>query len=45
MLTTFPLRFGWMVGIGGGVPSSENDIRLGDVVFSDPNESHGGVLQ
>ena len=26
------LRFGLMVGIGGGVPSEENDIRLGDVV-------------
>src|SRR5277367_919068 len=25
-------RFGLMVGIGGGVPSEENDIRLGDVV-------------
>jgi nucleoside phosphorylase len=44
-LSTFPLRFGLMVGIGGGVPSSENDIRLGDVVVSDPNESHGGVIQ
>ena len=28
------LRFGLMVGIGGGVPSKENDIRLGDVVHS-----------
>lgn len=28
----FPaLRFGLMVGIAGGVPSAENDIRLGDV--------------
>ncbi|KAN0087257.1 hypothetical protein V8E54_000945 [Elaphomyces granulatus] len=31
--TTFPsIRFGLMVGIGGGVPSMNNDIRLGDVV-------------
>ncbi|KAI9037125.1 uncharacterized protein KD926_000842 [Aspergillus affinis] len=33
MLPTFPsLRFGLMVGIGGGVPSETNDIRLGDIV-------------
>jgi hypothetical protein len=31
-LSTFTrLRFGLMVGIGGCVPSEENDIRLGDV--------------
>lgn len=30
MLTTYPnIRFGLMVGIGGGVPSKDNDIRLG----------------
>lgn len=30
---TFPsIRAGLMVGIGGGVPSKSNDIRLGDVV-------------
>lgn len=30
---TFPsLRWGLMVGIGGGIPSDNNDIRLGDVV-------------
>ena len=33
------LRFGLMVGIGGGVPSEENDIRLGDVVVSQPVDS------
>ncbi|KAL4934552.1 uncharacterized protein BDV17DRAFT_278716 [Aspergillus undulatus] len=34
MLPTFPsLRFGLMVGIGGGVPSKGGDIRLGDVVY------------
>lgn len=32
---TFPnVKFGLMVGIGGGVPSPKNDIRLGDVVVS-----------
>lgn len=34
-----------MVGIGGGVPSSEADIRRGDVVVSQPNGAHGGVFQ
>jgi nucleoside phosphorylase len=29
-------RFGLMVGIGGGVPSKEADIRLRDVVISKP---------
>jgi nucleoside phosphorylase len=38
------IRFGLMVGIGGGVPSVE-DIRLGDVVVSRPHHVHGGVVQ
>src|ERR1700722_14694043 len=46
MLSTFTsLRFGLMVGIGGGVPSQENDIRLGDVVVSQPTKTFGGVIQ
>ncbi|KAL9080312.1 MAG: hypothetical protein Q9157_000899 [Trypethelium eluteriae] len=39
------LRFGLMVGIGGGVPSAEVDIRLGDVVVGQPNSTFGGVVQ
>ncbi|KAK6005165.1 hypothetical protein QM012_007944 [Aureobasidium pullulans] len=39
------VRFGLMVGIGGGVPSEEHDIRLGDVVVSKPAGQHGGVVQ
>ena len=39
------IRFGLMVGIGGGVPSGEADIRLGDVVVSRPHQTHGGVVQ
>lgn len=39
------IRFGLMVGIGGGVPSTEADIRLGDVVVSQPCVEHGGVVQ
>jgi nucleoside phosphorylase len=38
-------RFGLMLGIGGGVPSEEADIRLGDVVVSKPHNTHGGVVQ
>ncbi|KAL5040781.1 hypothetical protein BDW71DRAFT_212780 [Aspergillus fruticulosus] len=46
MRLTFPrLQFGLMVGIGGGVPSKHNDIRLGDVVVSKPGGKHGGVIQ
>ncbi|KAJ5021737.1 hypothetical protein J3E73DRAFT_434813 [Bipolaris maydis] len=37
MKATFKgIRFGLMVGIGGGVPSAAADIRLGDVVVSQP---------
>jgi nucleoside phosphorylase len=46
MLQTFEgIRFGLIVGIGGGVPSEENDIRLGDVVVSKPTGQSGGVIQ
>jgi len=46
MRITFPsIRFGLMVGIGGGVPSTKNDIRLGDVVVSKPTGGFGGVVQ
>lgn len=39
------IRFGLMVGIGAGVPSNEADIRLGDVVVSQPQNGYGGVVQ
>jgi nucleoside phosphorylase len=39
------IRFGLIVGIGGGVPSAEADIRLGDVVVSQPHQTFGGVVQ
>lgn len=46
MRATFKgIRFGLMVGIGGGVPSAEADIRLGDVVVSQPHQTFGGVIQ
>jgi len=39
------IRFCLMVGIGGGVPSPQADIRLGDVVVSQPNGRSSGVVQ
>jgi len=46
MKATFKsVRFGLMVGIGGGVPSTDSDIRLGDVVISQPQKGYGGVIQ
>lgn len=48
MLRTFTgIRFGLMVGIGGGIPNLDRgwDIRLGDVVVSQPDGTHGGVVQ
>ncbi|KAN0087259.1 hypothetical protein V8E54_000947 [Elaphomyces granulatus] len=51
LLRSFPkVRFGLMVGVGGGAPSNPSDdpfkdIRLGDVVVSNPEGNCGGVLQ
>ncbi|KAJ5893859.1 hypothetical protein N7495_005550 [Penicillium taxi] len=46
LLSSFhSIRFGLMVGIGGGVPSSNADIRLGDIVVSQPKDTFGGVIQ
>lgn len=48
MRTTFPnLRFGLLVGIGGGVPVKTDNgmIRLGDVVVSKPAGEHSGAVQ
>jgi nucleoside phosphorylase len=43
MTSTFPsIKFGLMVGIGGGVPKS---VRLGDVVVSTPTDEFNGVVQ
>lgn len=39
------MRFILMVGIGGGVPGSKADIRLGDIVVSQPTATSGGVIQ
>ena len=45
MRRSFPINFGLIVGVGGGVPSKKDDIRLGDVVVSQPTRSYGGVVQ
>jgi nucleoside phosphorylase len=45
---TFPnVRYGLLVGIGGGVPvvTKKGMIRLGDVVVSEPVDGHSGVIQ
>jgi hypothetical protein len=44
LLRSFPrVRFGLMVGVGGGAPSSDprQDIRLGDVIVSNPEGNCG----
>ncbi|KAI6087798.1 purine and uridine phosphorylase [Hypoxylon rubiginosum] len=42
---TFPsIQWRVFVGIGGGVPTP-NDVRLGDVVVSMPDNEHGGLVQ
>lgn len=41
------IRIGFLVGIGGGIarPDLGQDIRLGDVVVSQPDGTTGGVVQ
>ncbi|KAM0562304.1 hypothetical protein ACHAPJ_001991 [Fusarium lateritium] len=41
------IRIGLLVGIGGGIPCQDlgHDIRLGDVVVSQPQGTSGGVVQ
>ncbi|KAF2633275.1 hypothetical protein BU25DRAFT_416519 [Macroventuria anomochaeta] len=44
MRATFKkIRFRLMVGIGDGVPSAEADVRLGDVVISQPHQRRLGA--
>ncbi|KAI5247576.1 Pfs, NACHT and ankyrin domain protein [Aureobasidium subglaciale] len=48
MRSTFPrLRFGLLVGIGGGVPvaTDAGPIRLGHIVVSKPAGEHSGAVQ
>ncbi|KAK6500361.1 hypothetical protein TWF481_010704 [Arthrobotrys musiformis] len=46
MQLSFPgIRFFLMVGVAGGVPGGDVDIRLGDVVVSVPEGLNPGVVQ
>ncbi|KAJ5152638.1 nucleoside phosphorylase domain-containing protein [Penicillium canariense] len=48
MRMTFPnLRYGLLVGIGGGVPIKTDNgmIQLGHIVVSKPTSTHSGVIQ
>ncbi|KAI0403025.1 hypothetical protein F4802DRAFT_608355 [Xylaria palmicola] len=43
MVNAFPsIKFGLMVGIGGGIPTK---VRLGDIVVSTPTPKYPGVVQ
>ncbi|KAH7222958.1 nucleoside phosphorylase domain-containing protein [Fusarium oxysporum] len=39
------LQYTLLVGVGGGIPSKEVDVRLGDVVVSVPSANSPGVIQ
>ncbi|KAK2783844.1 hypothetical protein FQN53_008905 [Emmonsiellopsis sp. PD_33] len=39
------IRFALLVGVAGGIPEEDNDIRLGDIVVSKPTGQSGGVIQ
>ncbi|KAJ4116142.1 hypothetical protein NW768_011114 [Fusarium equiseti] len=39
------LKYTLLVGVGGGMPSKETDVRLGDVVVSVPSPSSPAVVQ
>ncbi|KAK5788629.1 hypothetical protein VI817_009587 [Penicillium citrinum] len=46
MMITFPIiGFVLLVGTGGGIPSKSADIRLGDIVVSEPVNGHSAIIQ
>ncbi|KAJ9412649.1 hypothetical protein FOXG_17298 [Fusarium oxysporum f. sp. lycopersici 4287] len=46
MLHSFPnIRIGLLVGIAGGAPGPNQDIRLGDIIVSSRDGGKGGVFQ
>ncbi|KAF4504998.1 hypothetical protein G6O67_006997 [Ophiocordyceps sinensis] len=48
LLSSLPqIRIGLLVGVGGGIPrpGEGRDIRLGDIVVSQPDGATGGVVQ
>jgi nucleoside phosphorylase len=45
MRRSFPnIEYCLLVGIGSGVPSEKHDIRLGDIVVSEPKDGNSGVI-
>jgi hypothetical protein len=44
-LTFKGIQFALMVGIAGGVPSADHNIRLGHVAVRKPTRDFGGVIQ
>jgi len=38
------IRFGLIVGIRGGVPSKDANMRLGDIVVSQLEKGHSGMI-
>ncbi|KAH8703664.1 ankyrin repeat-containing domain protein [Talaromyces proteolyticus] len=46
MARSFPnMKCVLLVGIGAAIPNDEEEIRLGDVVISEPNNQYSGVVQ
>lgn len=48
LLSSLPqIRIGLLVGIGGAIarPDQDRDIRLGDIIVSQPDGTTGGVIQ
>ncbi|KAF3923680.1 hypothetical protein ABW20_dc0101109 [Dactylellina cionopaga] len=43
--TFLSIKWRFLIGTGGGVPSSRHDIRLGDVVVSMPYGQYGGIVE
>ncbi|KAG8630407.1 hypothetical protein KVT40_002026 [Elsinoe batatas] len=39
------MKVALMVGIGGGIPSADHNVRLGDIVVGVPTDSCTGVIQ
>lgn len=39
------IKLGLLIGVGGGLPSEQDDIRLGDVVIGISQGINGGVVQ
>jgi nucleoside phosphorylase len=45
IMRSFPIKAGFIVGIGGGMWSEKADVRLGDVLVSQPDGMYRVVVQ